>query len=497
MAFTNLRVKNAPFSYNGNLWNDDPTRLLGLDDYENTEGFFPIRFPNGVVIYEPTQIYKPVFWEKTGLNNQTFIQHLEAPQEFGLTAARAIYEMFNGRSLFNSDGSSNVSRSGSASKAAYIREIRSQLENAYVVPMKGYTSVSRINYDVRRHGRQSQPAFFLLGGREPTSEAPIYAVSYSGQYVDVISVKTNTNFLGTEEVSYPEPVAPEMLNYTSDATRYIPSFRGTDKEGKLSSASKHIPFFGVELEVSSMISVKELQTIVQFVEPKQEAFFVCKSDGSIDTSLATYAYEIVTAPLTPALLRKEWKILFGKLERLAKAKGLTLEEVWKPSPSNGLHVHISKSPFEGDTRELRNSGRSWASRFLAAFNSDFIPETTLIQKVSRRAMDYKQNHYCGISGSVMRGRRVSFRVGAKFLGEYNVKYAPAHGKKAATYEVRVFSGEPSLEHMLSSIDFVEAMYLFTGCHSAPRCVRFAETFKDWLQAQPRFVSLKKTLGLKA
>lgn len=480
-----LKVVGAPFEFNGRLWNDDPTRILKLEDYSEGTSLHPMTFPNDVVILEPTQMMKPIFWELTGFRDwhqvNQYIKH-NGTEIWGAACYHLRYGPASGH--FHSRGHliADIWRARSNTCEDFM--------NACSGSYRDFCPVERLYNPVEENvmtenqmgnGSVRRTVFF-----EAVAETTDSQVIHIQQFRElVIAVETEHSNVPVSPVYEADLKCGTELNYTADVTSQLSGFLTTNKDKNASV------FLGLELEVSTDISVAELQYIVQHYEPKQEAFFACKHDGSVDTS-RDYAYEIVTVPMTPARMRQEFRILFNKLHELCKKKGIGLSDVFLSSNKNGLHIHISKKAFEGDTRELRKVGNAWGSKFLAAFNSDFMQEIRLLSKVAKRA-DYTKNSYCGLGNSDARGKRVAYRVGAKHLSLYTTKYTPAHGNKSKTYEVRLFAGLVDLDHVLCSIDMVEAMFYYTGCHGAPLCVRFADTFKAWLVTQNGYRALKNEI----
>lgn len=505
MSYTPFKVKGAPFEYNGRFWTDDPTRILTREDYEDIpEGFEPFDFGNGVEIFEFTQLFKKVFWEKISVYPDyagiySVLCKLPAVERKRL-ANQCRHMYVNNAHVFTPDHQ-YYTRADSA--VAFLQSVvENPFQNYYERASRNFSYYSRdastVTSPVRRilAGVTNNSGFFLIQPEGKKSDKPVRIVTACWGTSHGFVVSHSYTELYTLAGGGDSSEGPGVRNYSYDATQ-LGGFKGVEREGPLSSTSS-APFLGVELEVCTKVSAEELIKICTDVEPKQEIFFVCKSDGSIAGNFE-HKYEIVTVPLTPSKMRREWRTLMQKLERLSKDKGLTLYgDVFDTTNSTGVHVHISKKSFsygKQPTPILRKAGLAWGSRFLAAFNSDFREEMNLLRKVSGRP-DYTTNQYCGLSASAVRGRRVAYRVGAKYLSEYGTKYSPAHGGKPSTYEVRIFSGEVSLQHMLSAIDLIDAMYTYTCSHSATSCVRFAAPFTAWLSKTPGYLPLKKTLGLK-
>ena len=220
---------------------------------------------------------------------------------------------------------------------------------------------------------------------------------------------------------------------------------------KLEKESTDIPFYGMELEVSTKLSSKELYRIVTEVEPKQKPFFIFKQDSSISGQYG-HCYEIVTVPCSRRYLRKQWRTLFEKINKLCQSKGLELKDVFdtRGDLSNGLHIHVSKDKFLGDFHRRK---------FMAAYNQ--WNDTTIkhMTKVSGRPFDkFNQNSYCPVSRDYD-GRTLARRLKK---GMYASDRAVCHGQNSATLEVRLYQGIVDLNHILRCLDHVDAMFWFTN-----------------------------------
>jgi hypothetical protein len=246
-------------------------------------------------------------------------------------------------------------------------------------------------------------------------------------------------------------------------------------------------FFGLELEVSSAIQCIELQHIVTEVEPKQNPFFYFKSDSSI-SGRHTYLYEIVTQPMTPKLHKTEWTTLFKKIEKLAEAKGKTLDDVFDQSMqlTNGIHIHVSADAF------IQNSytDQKHRNRFVTALNQWEPGFQTFLQKVTRRPYKIQDNSYCKVHPG-MDGMMLSRRISRGPTVEY--RHAACH-ISGPTVEVRVFYGLPDLQHILSCVEFTEAMFDYTTrIPNSSFGSRFVASFTEWVFKQDGYRRIKETI----
>lgn len=207
--------------------------------------------------------------------------------------------------------------------------------------------------------------------------------------------------------------------------------------------------FGLELEVSTKLSRREIQRIITEVEPKQDPFFIFKSDSSISGGFYNLV-EIVTVPCTPRYLRKNWKIFFQKLQKLCKAKNLSVSDVFdtRNDLNNGLHIHVSNSDFQSKPHKRR---------FLTAWNQWNKSSTRLFNEISGRPYDYTRHTYCKINYEYD-GRTLARRLKGIRCGD---RQSIAHDQSGSTVEVRVYQGIFDLTHILRCISFTEAVFEFS------------------------------------
>ena len=256
-------------------------------------------------------------------------------------------------------------------------------------------------------------------------------------------------------------------------------FRTTEKEMR----EEHSLMLGLELEICTNLDCKEIQYIVTDVEPKQKPFFIFKSDSSI-TGKFDKKYELVTVPCSPKYLKREWKLFFDKVERLAKTKGKTTSDYFDTATnlSNGLHIHVSKASFGFDTKyHLR--------RFLTLMNQYDKSSTDFINQFARRPIKYTDNSYC-TPNETYQGRTVAYRIKSC----RSEKRSACHELSRNTVEVRIFQGIFDKDHVVRSIEFVDAMVNFSRFMSLQMFGRkFVKGFTDYVMKQPGYLKLKEEL----
>ena len=236
--------------------------------------------------------------------------------------------------------------------------------------------------------------------------------------------------------------------------------------------------YGIEIEVATNLSPADLQHIVTMVDPVQEPFFYHKWDGSIKKPPEfNNKFEIVTFPCSMKYLRKQFKILFEKLERM------DLLQHFHTNDSCGLHIHIDKESFFDHTHLLK-FGLVWNS--FDSKNMDFI------QRVGKRPFnEYCQPFQAGIGQTVAR----RFKTGIFAPGHNNARRACCR-QTNVTLEVRIFKGGFSYEHIMYCLEAVYAMHQFTD-KMPIRLIShrsFEEEFMSWLDEQTSMKYFKE--GLK-
>ena len=250
--------------------------------------------------------------------------------------------------------------------------------------------------------------------------------------------------------------------------------------------------FGMELEISTKLSCKELQYIVTDVEPKQEPFFIMKEDGSV-TGCYDNRVELVTVPCTPRYLRKNWKIFFNKITNLCHAKGKTVHDFFDTSPhlSNGIHIHVGKDCFADGVH---------VSKFVQVWHQRDSMSKALFHRISSRAQGhFSDNEYCQYSRSY-RGRSLSWRMGASRNGNISVstRHTCCHDSSSSTVEVRIFQGIFDLQHVFRCISFTESIFEFCwGEGFSSFGLAFKRKYTDYVLKFPKYKALIPVLNPEA
>ena len=261
------------------------------------------------------------------------------------------------------------------------------------------------------------------------------------------------------------------------AWNYAPMFKfmaGKKEKSKL--------FFGLELEVNTSIPWVDMRKVMLEVHPVQEEFMYAMSDSSISGS-HPFCYEIVTHPMSPRRMRKEFRVFFSKLEKILVEKGKVLNDVFDMETSTtGIHIHASRNAF---------SSKFHRRRFLTAWNSDIPCVSKTIQSLALRTL---RGHRYAAPSTDYEGRRIGYCLSPDKFNSYSDRYVSA-GETAKTIEVRVFQGRANLHTILHAVDSVESMFYFTqDMKLSSFKTGFDKDFTAWINTQPKYRTLKETLS---
>jgi len=208
------------------------------------------------------------------------------------------------------------------------------------------------------------------------------------------------------------------------------------KEKSIEVTSKYQRFYGVEVELATNKTPKEMIDL-----QGDPIGFILKNDASI-TGTKSRKYECVTMPLDMVEHRKLWTRFFNNVGDKGDFDVST-------QTNNGMHVHISKSLFTKD--HLKNF--TW---FITA------PEhREFIIQISQRS----QESFDRWSGCP------SYSAFAKHSRAYNdcvnqvthIRGAVNVGntRNKPTVEVRIFKGIVSCAEVLRNLEFVDSVFEFT------------------------------------
>lgn len=330
-------------------------------------------------------------------------------------------------------------------------------------------------------GHSSRNTFHLLSneGQEDVIEYYLSHLSYPYHWV-IIPLDNSPLRTFPEMDNVPEEFK-RVMNYTWCPSAF--KFLRTERDSPNTQV-----YFGMEIEVSTILSPLELQTIVCAYGKPQVPFFYMKSDSSISGSKIN-KYEIVTYPCTPRFLKQEFTTLFDKLGELATEKGLSLGDVFcmAPSNSNGIHIHVNKDAFV----YYRSHRSSHLNRFMTFWNGWDKSFQSWLQQVSRRPTELRNSQYCKVH-PFLDGRTVARRIKSGATEDY--RYAACH-ETPRTVEVRVFQGLMDLKHILSCIELVQAALEWSvNTPYTAYTSRVHEVFSEWVLKQPGYRNAKEAIN---
>ena len=282
---------------------------------------------------------------------------------------------------------------------------------------------------------------------------------------------------------------PEIRRGRTDSSVYEWNYRPTF-EFFNEKNTKNSTYFGLELEVCTDINPGELMKVMTEVEPKQEPFMYPKRDSSISGN-HRYKYELVTHPMSPRRMRREFRTLYSKLHSLLVAQGKTIEDVFTMNVlTNGLHIHVSRSAFNTPLDSFsRSKSKSFRmAKFAYLWNNGNKSNAEFISKLAKRDVINAQFSH---SSRDHTGRTLGWSLNNMDPSE---RYVCCNTRNSETLEVRVFQGNPTLQNILYCIDAVESMLVFSLESSYSRInFNLESLFKQWLIEQKRFSTLRKEI----
>lgn len=348
----------------------------------------------------------------------------------------------------------------------YLRTLLSSIlyVDGTLTEIRDQTSLLGLPY-CKVRSDQNTSSFVLVQTETPiVSEFKIILQTYN--QVKLVPVPTPTETLPIESYY----LVTNNYSYTPD-----PDFRSLVTE-------KQELYFGLELEISTKLSVEELQHVVTEVEPKQEPFFYCKSDSSVNGRYSNKV-ELVTHPMTPKVQRLEWSKFFKKIDKLLAGRNLSDFFDTSGELNNGLHIHLSDSAF------IENRGNFHRRRFLTFWNQWDMGFKRWLKVVSKRH-DISGQYFA--PHPELNKYVLSERMRKDISNGRNNAAAQRSGKR--TVEVRVFQGIFDMTHVMSCIEITEASFYFTiNCPYSAFGRGFADTFGKYVMDQKGYKYAKETL----
>lgn len=412
-------------------------------------------------------------------------------KEFGFTTFNSMIKWWteNRAKIKAQNGSTNYSeikyRFGTFfwPLSVYLEDSLEQMKR----DLYGYLNTPSLTIQISGRTISGSNSFLLYTPEEVEVEDPVYYINSFEKGVILLKKSTGRgSSVGSASRDW-----TDVMNYTfrMEPDKYK-FFRSVNNEQNY--------FFGLELEVSTKLSAKEIQAIVTEVEPKQEPFFIFKQDSTLSGKYNNYV-EIVTVPCSPRYLRKNFKIFFQKLNKLCKEKNMSISDVFDTSRdlNNGIHIHVSRDDF---------CFKHHVNRYLAAWNQWDDQVMKLFQEVSQRPGKYSESRWCKQSQNFLKTKPKSKFKLAKFKRASAQKsiatrlkgvraedrYCIINQENSATLETRIFQGIFDLSHIMQCISFNEAMLDFTAVASYSQFDdKFVESFHKFIEGKVKYKSICK------
>jgi hypothetical protein len=216
-------------------------------------------------------------------------------------------------------------------------------------------------------------------------------------------------------------------------------FHSTDKEERL--------FFGLEIEVEAQRSRSDSAEYASRLEAYELAYL--KSDGSLNCG-----FEIVTHPMTHDFYKNECKELWDTLENLRNRTGIRVK-AWD-APTAGLHIHISRTGFNGGAH---------MHRFLRlVYDNQTLYEAIAGRSSSRWAKfdDANTDYVKEVDGDGDRVWAQRRNLKNKLENSRNSdRYSAVNTQNHATLEMRIFRSSVNGDTVKSFIDLAHASVEYT------------------------------------
>lgn len=224
------------------------------------------------------------------------------------------------------------------------------------------------------------------------------------------------------------------------------------------------PLFGVELELSSRWTPK------QIIDATDEPFLIIKADSSI-TGEFPGRYELVTAPASMKVQRKQWAHFFNNINYDAFDTS--------SSTNNGMHVHLDRKNFK-DPSHLQ--------AFTWFINSPVNREFMIA--VSERTLS-SLNQFCRFLDISNTGNLHSNYSNVVDRCRGYSRYSAVNFQKRETIEVRFFKGIVSFATVIKNLEFLESALEFA--HNRSIATNNLRSYFAWLEDTPsnKYMTLKK------
>ncbi len=223
---------------------------------------------------------------------------------------------------------------------------------------------------------------------------------------------------------------------------------------------KESVFFGIELEVEN----KGSDNVKTVAEKIQSEYLYLKSDGSLNNG-----FEIVTHPLSFTWIREN-KSKFKDLLQGLFDKGFRSYN----TDTCGIHIHISKSAFN-----------TWhLYRFLSFFKNNPLFITRLSQRKTENLERWAKLNDGSNDHDLIKKAKDKTTCADRYLA--------VNLNNSNTVELRIFRGTLHFPSFLKNIEFTNALYEFTKCHTSSAL----DEFKKFVFADPTYKHLTEFIKTK-
>lgn len=207
-------------------------------------------------------------------------------------------------------------------------------------------------------------------------------------------------------------------------------------------------FFGFENEINYATQLGHDYALRTLYTSYPATIVYAKQDGSVES----YGFEVVSQPMSYKFF-KELNLV-----------NMFEEEPKLDDKSCGLHVHVSKASFEGE---------SHLYKFISFINEDSNKE--FISKMAGRAFPWTH-----------RGATYAQKINLKDVGDLiknthaRERYHGVNLTNKETYEIRIFKGAKDEQELRQRIEFALALIEFTRTCSIKDC-KSVEKFEKWVK----------------
>ena len=234
-------------------------------------------------------------------------------------------------------------------------------------------------------------------------------------------------------------------------------FHSTDKDERI--------FFGIEIEVEAKHGSSSTRIAGAEYAQKLEQIDLAylKNDGSLNCG-----FEIVTHPMTHDFYKNEAQELWDTLDVLRKDMNMVS---WNSSTC-GLHVHISRTGFDGGAH---------MHRFLQLVYSNESAYSKLAGRDSSRWAKFDDVIIEDFNGKM--GRSFKRKLNPRYSTD---RYSAVNTQNTETFEMRIFKGSLNPDTVKSALDLAHASVEYTRHMSVRQVVDGAlnwNEFASWIDSK--------------